>query len=33
MNLQNQPINYDREGDQNLLKIGNILNENGLTLL
>ena len=31
MNLQNQAINNDRESDQNLLKIGNILNENGLT--
>ena len=30
---QNQAINNDRETDQNLLKIGNILNENGLTLI
>ena len=27
MNLQNQAINNDRESDQNLLKIGNILNK------
>ena len=33
MNLQNQAINNDRESDQNLLKIGNIPNENGLTLI
>ena len=27
MNLQNQAMNHDRESDQNLLIIGNILNE------